>query len=176
MSSNLKLSVTPADHTAGGSSAEFVLLEYGDYQCSHCGDAYLVIKKLQEEFGPRLQYVFRHFPLTETHIYAKAAAIAAEAAAAQGKFWEMHNIMYENQNKLNSTGLVNFAQKIGLDVEQFKKDIRDEKFTSLVEDAYEEGRRLGVNYTPTYFLNGQRFGGGSKDLYTMLHSTATGNK
>ncbi|WP_255155147.1 thioredoxin domain-containing protein [Ferruginibacter sp. HRS2-29] len=172
MPSALKL--TSTDHTTGNASADIILLEYGDYQCPHCGDAYLVIKKLQEEFGPRLQYVFRHFPLTDTHIFAKPAAIAAEAAALQGRFWEMHNIMYENQSKLNSTGLVNFAQKIGLDVEQFKRDIRDEKLISLVEDSYEEGRKIGVNYTPCYFLNGQRFGGGSKDLYTMLHSASFG--
>lgn len=170
MSSSPKFSILSTDHITGDAGSEISLLEYGDYQCSHCSDAYKLIKKLQQKFGTRMSYVFRHFPLTDVHIYAKQAAIATEAAAAQNRFWDMHDIIYENQQKLSPAGLLSFATTLGLDMDKFKKDIRDKAFEEKVEASYEEGRRNGVNFTPFYVLNGQRFTGGSKDLFDHLQS------
>src|ERR1700712_4600720 len=116
MASVLKIPVGPQDHYQGNLSAKIKLLEYGDFECPHCGDAYAIIKQIQKDFGKELVFIFQNFPTIETHIYAMQAAIAAEAAALQNKFWEMHDIMYENQNKLTFGGLRNMGKKIGLDI------------------------------------------------------------
>ncbi|MEP7145149.1 MAG: DsbA family protein [Ferruginibacter sp.] len=168
MSSVLRIAVNNNDHAEGDLSAEIVLVEYGDYQCPHCRDAYIIIKKIQKEFGPRLALVFRHFPLSEVHFYARQAAIATEAAGLQGKYWEMHDVIYENQEKLSTAGLINFAKKIGLEMSQFKLDIKDEKLETIVDTDFEGGARSGVNFTPAFFINGTRFEGGAKDLHDYL--------
>jgi protein-disulfide isomerase len=168
MSSVLRIAVNNNDHIEGDLSAAMVLVEYGDYQCPHCSNAYIIIKKIQQEFGPGLAYVFRHFPMTEVHFYARQAAIAAEAAGFQDKYWAMHNMIYENQEKLSTAGLSGFAKKIGLDMDKFKRDIHDEKLEIKVDADFEGGMRSGVNFTPTFFINGTRFEGGAKDLYDHL--------
>ncbi|MEO5889886.1 MAG: thioredoxin domain-containing protein [Ferruginibacter sp.] len=168
MSSVLRTAVNSNDHFQGDLSAPIVLLEYGDYQCPHCRNAFGIIKKIQSEFGPELTYVFRHFPLTEVHFYARQAAIAVEAAGLQDKYWEMHDTIYENQEKLSTSGLTSFAKKIGLDMSKFKSDLKSETIEKKVDDDFEGGVRSGVNFTPCFFINGVRFEGGAQDLYNSL--------
>ena len=116
--------VSARDHIEGPENAPITLVEFGDYQCPYCGAAYPVVKRLQKTLGKKLRFVFRNFPLTEAHPYALVAAEAAEAAALQGKFWEMHDLIYENQDELEPRILVAWAEKLGLDVHAFGAAIK----------------------------------------------------
>ena len=135
------------------------LVEYGDYQCGHCGYAYPIIKAVQREMGNNLQFVFRNFPLNEPHPDAFKAAVAAEAAALQNKFWEMHDIIYENQERLDWESLTIYAEKIGLNADRFQDDIQKDTVTDKVESDFESGIRSGVNGTPSFFINGEKYDG-----------------
>jgi protein-disulfide isomerase len=159
MSAHLKPPVSSKDHVQGNNKASLELVEYGDYQCGHCGHAYPIIKSIQQELGNNLKFVFRNFPLSEPHPDAFNAAVAAEAAALQNKFWEMHDILYENQENLNGEALVLYAQKIGLDVICFQADIQKDTVTGKVENDFESGIRSGVNGTPSFFINGEKYDG-----------------
>jgi len=172
MSSHLKPPVNEKDHSEGTAEATIELVEYGDYQCPHCGAAYPVIKKIQERFAPQIRFVFRNFPLAEIHPFAVDAAIAAEAAAMQRKFWEMHDMIFENQASLGTGGLKKMAAAIGLDMEIFESDLQLEVLQAKVEADFESGVRSGVNGTPSFFINGNKFDGGAKDLYNMLLETS----
>ena len=160
MPSHLKPPVGDQDHIQGTDDAVIELVEYGDYECPHCGAAYPVIKKIEKKFGTQIRFIFRNFPLTESHEHAMAAAIASEAAALQHKFWEMHDIIFENQRSLSEAGLLKLAGSIGLDVEPFKKDITKENLQEKVESDFESGIRSGVNATPTFFINGEKYNDG----------------
>ena len=155
----LKFPVTENDHWQGNTAAKIELVEYGDYQCPHCGHSYPIVKAIQEIMGDDLKFVFRNFPLSYIHRQAKAAALAAEAAALQNKFWEMHDIIFENQGRLEPTDLFSYAQAIGLDLEKFRHDIRLEKILEKVESDIESGARSGVNGTPSFFVNGKKWEG-----------------
>jgi protein-disulfide isomerase len=170
--SKLRPEVTSNDHIQGNANASVELVEYGDYQCPHCGRAYPIIKKIQKKMGDNLKFVFRNFPLSEVHPYAKMLAIAAEAAGAQGKFWEMHDIIFENQNNLNHIDLLEYAESLGLDVEQFEKDCNSRTYSDRVEEDFESGLRSGVNGTPGFFVNGEKYNGiwEDKELLTFLQS------
>ena len=159
MSGHLKPAVSSKDHIQGNTNASLELVEYGDYQCSHCGHAYPIIKAIQQELGDRLKFVFRNFPLTESHPDAFNAAVAAEAAALQNKFWEMHDIVYENQESLDGEDLVAYAKKIGVDVVRFQDDIKKDTITAKVQNDFESGVRSGVNGTPSFFINGEKYDG-----------------
>ena len=159
MSSHLQPAIGGQDHVQGPAQAPLKLVEYGDYQCSYCGQAYGFVKAAQQALGDKLEFVFRNFPLTEVHPHAQRAALAAEAAAAQGKFWEMHDALYEHQNQLDEAHLVGFAQQLGLDVEKFKQDMRAGAPAAKVEADFESGVRSGVNGTPSFFVNDQKFDG-----------------
>ena len=152
----LRVPVNQNDHIQGSENAPIELVEYGDYQCPYCGEAYPEIKALQKKMGKNLKFVFRNFPLTQMHENAKNAALAAEAAGAQGKFWEMHNMLYENQNSLKEENLVSYAEKIGLDVDRFKNDLQNKTFISKVEGDFEGGMKSGVNSTPSFYVNGEK--------------------
>ena len=160
------------DHFEGQADAPIILVEYGDYQCPHCGAAYPVIKKIQETFATQIKFVFRNFPLSESHPMAFAAAVATEAAALQDKFWEMHDIIFENQRGLSNEALFRMAKQIGLDVEQFSNDIQKDALSDKVEADFESGIRSGVNGTPSFFVNGTKFDGGAEDLFRMFQSNA----
>src|ERR1700722_18584079 len=121
--SSLAIPVNAQDHTQGLSSAPVTLVEYGDYECPHCGHAYPIIKAVQKKLGPKLRFVFRNFPLSNMHPFAQLAAEAAEAAGAQGKFWEMHDAIYENQESLGEEMLEGLAKKLKLDIDSFNNDI-----------------------------------------------------
>lgn len=157
--SHLQPAVSSQDHTQGASSAPLQLVEYGDYQCSYCGQAYPAIKAAQQALGDKLTFVFRNFPLPEAHPNAQKAAVAAEAAAAQGKFWEMHDALYEHQNHLDAAHLLSYAQELGLDITQFKSDLHKSSVVAKIEADFESGIRSGVNGTPSFFVNGQKYEG-----------------
>jgi protein-disulfide isomerase len=155
----LKTPVSNADHYQGNEDAPIVLVEYGDYQCPHCGRAYPVIKNIQKKMGGKLKFVFRNFPLAEAHPDATHAAIAAEAASAQDKFWQMHDILFENQQRLDDAHLVKYAEKTGLDINKFETDFEKPVYAEKVENDFESGLHSGVNGTPSFFINGEKYNG-----------------
>lgn len=149
--------ISGRDHIQGNMLAIIELVEYGDYQCPHCGRAYPLIKAIQETFGHDLKFVFRNFPLSEIHPQAHIAALSTEAAGLQGKFWEMHDVIFENQGRLTASDLSGYARWIGLDMEQFKIDLVKDELEEKVEADFESGLRSGVNGTPTFFINGEKY-------------------
>ncbi|KQT35564.1 disulfide bond formation protein DsbA [Chryseobacterium sp. Leaf405] len=165
---SLKPAVSKNDHTQGNQNADIVVVEYGDYQCPYCGAAYPVLKELMKEFGTQIKFVFRNFPLSEIHEYARSAALAAEAANLQGKFWEMHDAIYENQEDMNENFLLELAEKLDLNISQFKKDIESSALAEKVDSDFESGVLSGVNGTPSFFINGNKFNGGAEDLLQLI--------
>jgi protein-disulfide isomerase len=154
------------DHFKGDRKSSIILVEYGDLQCPYCGEAYPVIKEIEKKFKTQLAFVFRHFPLREVHPYAEAAAVATEAAARQGKFWEMHDLIYENQMKLGPEFLSQSARQLHLDMHAFLQDINDEELADKVEASFESGVISGVNGTPSFYINGTKYEG-SYDLRSL---------
>ncbi len=153
----LTIPVGADDHAQGPATAGVTLVEYGDYQCPHCGRAYPIIKAIQARFGDRLRFVFRNMPLQNAHPQAELAAEAAEAAGAQGKFWEMHDAIYEHQRELGPDLVRLLAHRLRLDVPKFEADLAAHRFRARVEHDFNSGVRSGVNGTPTFFLNGERY-------------------
>ena len=153
--------VSERDHAEGRADAPLTLVEYGDYQCPYCGEAYPVIKRLQKALGKKLRFVFRNFPLTQAHPYALIAAEAAEAAGLQGKFWQMHDLIYENQVDLEPDILPSWAERVGLDLTEFGKAIKEGAVTKRIKEDRASGIRSGVNGTPCFFINGARYDGDS---------------
>ena len=147
------------DHAEGPADATLTLVEYGDYQCPYCGAAYPVVKRLQKTLGKKLRFVFRNFPLTQAHPYALITAEAAEAAALQGKFWEMHDLLFEEQHLLKPEIIPSWAKRIGLNLEQFGNDIKQGVVEKRIKEDRQSGIRSGVNGTPTFFINGIRYDG-----------------
>ena len=156
---HLTLPVGARDHIQGTDDATITLVEYGDYECPHCGRAYPIVKAVQRHFGPKLRFVFRNFPLNEAHPHAEAAAETAEAAAAQGRFWEMHDLLFENQRALAFDDLVVYATNAGLDVTRYVGELKERVHLPRVKEDFTSGVRSGVNGTPTFFINGARFDG-----------------
>jgi protein-disulfide isomerase len=165
--SGLTPPVGPQDHAQGSDTAPVTLVEYGDYQCPYCGRAYPIVKEIVKQMGPKLRFIFRNFPLSEIHPDAEHAAEAAESAAAQGKFWEMHNVIFENQRDLSDKGLESLAKKAKVDVKRLRKDLEEETYGPRVRTDFMSGVRSGVNGTPTFFINGERHEG-SWDLPSLL--------
>jgi protein-disulfide isomerase len=163
----LSQSVTERDHTHGPKSAPLTLVEYGDYECPHCGEAYPITKEIQRQLGNRLCFVFRNFPLTTIHPHAQHAAEAAEAAAEQGKFWEMHDHLFENQQALDDAHLRQYASLLELDLARFQRDMAEHAYAARVREDFRSGVRSGVNGTPTFFINAVRHDD-SWDLVTLL--------
>lgn len=156
----LRLPVSERDHIQGNPEAEIELVEYGDYECPHCAAAHPEIKKLQQQMGDRMKFVFRNFPLMNMHKHALKAAIASEVAGELGHFWEMHDRLLENQRHLNDPDLVQYAKEIGLDAEKFEANFSKPQYKEKVEEDLESGLRSGVNGTPSFFVNGQKYEGG----------------
>jgi protein-disulfide isomerase len=144
------------DHIQGPGDAAVTLVEYGDYECPYCGAAYPIINEVQARMGERLRFVFRNFPITTSHAHAEQAAEAAEAAASQGRFWPMHDLLFENQRRLRDPDLRAYAEKLGLDVELFDKDLAEHVHAARVHEDFMSGVRSGVNGTPTFYINGAR--------------------
>lgn len=163
----LTVPVGTRDHSAGSHTAPITLVEYGDYECPHCGAAYPIVKELQRVLGDRLRFVFRNFPLTQIHPHAEHAAESAEAAGAQGKFWEMHDWLFEHQRHLADAQLVRAAEAVGLDAARFQRELEEGIHQARVREDFMSGVRSGVNGTPTFFINGQRHDA-SFDTDTLL--------
>jgi len=155
----LSIPISADDHLQGDLDAEVNLVEFGDYQCPSCGEAYPIVKRLQQHFGKRLLFVFRNFPLTQMHPQAEAAAEAAEFAAAHGKFWEMHDLLYENQEHLGDELFKTLAGKLDLSSADLLHAIADHTYQARVRADFGGGIRSGVNGTPTFYINGVRNNG-----------------
>ena len=147
------------DHTRGPKDAPVTLVKYGDYECPYCGQAHPVLKELQERVGEQVSFVFRHFPLDSVHPRARRAAQAAEAAASQGRFWDMHDLLYENQSKLSEEDLMRYAAELGLDLRRFKEDLANDHHAWRIEEDRLGGNRAGVEGTPGFFVNGVKYTG-----------------
>ena len=155
--------VSERDHAAGDPLAPVTLVEYGDYECPHCGMAYPIVKSIQRRLGRKLRFAFRNFPLAESHPHARHAAESAEAAADQGKFWQMHDALFENQDRLEDDDLVALARHLRLDAQWIARALEEGTYTARVREDFRSGVRSGVNGTPTFFVNGQRYDGAWPD-------------
>jgi protein-disulfide isomerase len=155
----LKVPVSVDDHVQGDDHALVTLVEYGDYECPHCGHAYPIVKRVQEHFGRGLRFVFRNFPLSNAHPSAEIAAETAEYAATQRRFWEMHDAIFENQASLSPPMLIELAESLGLSAEALDRALKEGNFRSRVRADFVGGVKSGVNGTPTFFINGNRHDG-----------------
>jgi protein-disulfide isomerase len=163
----LVVPVSDRDHIKGPATAPVTLVEYGDYECPYCGLAYVVLKEVEQQLGDRVRFVFRHFPLTNAHPHAFRAAEAAEAAGAQGRFWPMHDTLYEHQQALDDRHLFLYAEELGLDPFEFERAMAENTFAERIRADFMGGVRSGVNGTPTFFINGVRHDG-SYNLESMM--------
>jgi protein-disulfide isomerase len=154
--STLKVNVSSQDHAQGDPEAPVTLVEYGDYECPHCGRAYPIVKQIQKHFGKRVRFVFRNFPLNEIHPHAEGAAESAEFAAAHRKFWQMHDLLFENQERLSEVLYLEIAKSLGLEAPGLRKALETREFAERVHSDFSGGVRSGVNGTPTFFINGKR--------------------
>jgi protein-disulfide isomerase len=146
------------DHIQGRDSAQVTLVEYGDYECPYCGQAYPIVKQVQKRLENKLRFVFRNFPITQIHPHAQHAAEAAEAAAVQNKFWDMHDYLFEHQKALDDVYLEQYAKKIRIDnISKFKYELEQRVYGARVREDFLSGVRSGVNGTPTFFINGIRY-------------------
>lgn len=170
----LRVAVTSADHMDGPADAGLVLVEYGDYECPHCGAAHKIVQRLKHDLRPNLLFVYRNFPLTEVHPYAFPAAAAAEAAGLQTQFWQMHDRLFEHQDRLDPASLIDHARALRLNVDQFVDDAQRPDLQSRIAADFEGGARSGVNGTPTFFANGVRVDGGYS--YDILAAALTGSR
>ena len=149
--------ISKRDNVQGPDGAPVTLVEYGDYECPYCGQAYPIIKNIQTNSGDDLRFVFRNFPLTQVHPHAQQAAEAAESAASQNKFWEMHDRLYEHQSELENEDLKKHAAALGLDVPIFEHELSGHVHAGRIREDFISGIRSGVNGTPTFYLNGKRY-------------------
>jgi protein-disulfide isomerase len=153
---SLRVPVGDQDHIQGNTDAKCTLVEYGDYECPHCGRAYPIVKRVQKHFGKKLRFVFRNFPLAEMHPHAESAAESAEFAGAHGKFWEMHDALFENQGQLSGALYLKLAQQVGLSPLDLRAAVEQREYLPKVKADFTGGVRSGVNGTPTFFINGKR--------------------
>ncbi len=167
----LKVAVSQTDHIQGDENAPITLVEYGDYECPYCGAAYPIVKRIQKHFKKDLRFVFRNFPLIESHPNAGIAAMTAEFAATKNKFWEMHDLLYENQEFLDMPNLVKYAESLDLSAADLQMAIEKEIFADKIKNDFMGGVRSGVNGTPTFFINGIRYNGSFEyeNLLTALN-------
>jgi protein-disulfide isomerase len=157
--SRLRAPITQYDHVSGSANAAVTLVEYGDYECPHCGLAHPIVKLVRARFDKQLRFVFRHFPLSQVHPNAESAAEAAEYAGAHGRFWEMHDGIYENQERLGLPLLFALAASLGLSESGLRTALVNGEFEPKVRSDFLGGVRSGVNGTPTFFINGERHNG-----------------
>ena len=166
---NLTETANSTDHVLGASGARVTLVEYGDFECPHCKQAAGAMKLLLARFEQRVRFIFRHFPLEEVHPHAMHAAQAAECAGAQGKFWQMHDLLFENQGHLKPEQLAGLARRLGLDMARYTAELDDEIYLQRVREHQASGNASGVRATPTFYLNG-RLQDVSYGLHVLLES------
>ena len=157
------------DHIQGPIDATVTLVQYGDYECPYCGEAYPIVKEVQARMGERLRFVFRNFPISTSHPHAERAAEAAEAASAQGRFWEMHDTLYEHQKRLRDEDLRAYAEHLELDLDRFDKEMAEHVHAERIHEDFMSGVRSGVNGTPTFYINHVRHDD-SYDADTLLEA------
>ena len=168
----LAVPVNPADHNLGPSHAPLTLVEYGDFECPNCKQAAPAVKLLLQRFTGRVRFVWRHFPLEEVHLHALQAALASEVAAGQGKFWPMHDLLFENQRHLKPAQLRTYAERLELDLRRYDADMGDTVFLQRVREDIDGAARSGVRATPTFFVNGvlQDVSGGMQGLFDKVEA------
>jgi protein-disulfide isomerase len=171
MSSHLIPPIGPDDHARGPADAPLTLVEYGDYECPYCGRAHPIVRSIQRRLGDQLRFVFRHFPLAQVHLHAEHAAEMAEAAADRGKFWAMHDLLYENRSALEDEDLIGYAASLRIDPAWAAAALRSHAFADRVREDFLSGVRSGVNGTPTFFINGVRHEG-AWDEESLLEALA----
>jgi protein-disulfide isomerase len=169
--SRLLLPIRPEDHVYGAETAEITLVEYGDYECPECGRLFHAIHRLQESSPDRLRIAFRHYPLSGIHPHALLASEAAEAAGEQRMFWEMHELLFRNQDRLDRKHLVGYAEQLQLDVKRFVHELKTSVYADRVREDFRRGVQNGVYGTPGLFVNGIRYGGPYDDQ-SILHAAA----
>jgi protein-disulfide isomerase len=157
--SGLTPPVSPRDHAIGPADARVTLVEYGDFECPHCGAAYGLVQAARKAFGGNLRFVFRHFPLRASHPRALPAAQAAEAAAEQGRFWEMHDRLYRHQAQLTDEAFLRHARELGLDLDRFRLSLESPVHERRIRDDLASAGASGARGTPTLFINGERYAG-----------------
>lgn len=160
----LRIPVSEKDHIQGSAEAPITLVEYGDYECPYCGMAFPVLKRLQNRLGDNIRFVFRNFPIIQSHPLAEAAAEAAEFAGGQGRFWEMHDRIYEEQRRLGGPLILELVQELQLPVEAFQEALAQGTYRLRVKEDFMGGVRSGVNATPSFFINGEKFSGNATEL------------
>jgi protein-disulfide isomerase len=170
MSGTLTQPVGDVDHVAGAANAPVTLVEYGDFECPSCRKAWPMVKELQRRLGKNLRFVFRNFPLTKLHPNAEHAAEAAEAASAQGAFWQMYDRLFERQFALEDDNLIEYASELGLDADRMRVALEGGTYRARVKEDVLSGLKSGVNGTPTFFINGERYDGphGTEPLFEAL--------
>jgi formate-nitrite transporter family protein len=151
--------VTADDHIRGPADAAVTILEYGDYECPYCRGAFRDVHRLVDQHPTLIQFVFRNFPIPQLHPNAEQAAEAAEAAAAQGKFWEMYELLLQPYSHLDTDSLVTYAEVVGLDIARFRRDLTDRAYAGRIERDVQQGIKNGVNATPKFYVNGERVDG-----------------
>jgi protein-disulfide isomerase len=174
---NKKLNVSTniaTEHIQGSIDSPISLIEYGDYECPYTGMAHPIVKEIMKRFNTKVYFVFRNFPLNDIHPNAQHSAEAAEAAAAQGKFWEMHDYLFEHQKALDDSHLLLYAEKLGLDTNKFKNEMSGHTYAPLIKESLKSGIDSGVQGTPTFFVNGNRYQN-SWDLETFSNFLKTLN-
>ena len=161
------LPLRESEHLRGSPRAVVTLVEYGDYECPGCAEAYWIIRRLQERLGEKMRFVYRHYAFARLHPHAELAAQAAEAAGAQGKFWEMHDLLFENWHSLERKDLLAYARRLDLDTDRFARELKSEMYLPRVREDFKTGVQNGVYGTPGLFVNGVRHDG-SYDFDTLL--------
>ena len=144
-----------SDHCIGAPDAGLVLLEYGDYECTSCANAQPLVRHLIESFGNQMKLIYRHYPLTQIHPHAELAAEAAEAAGAQGRFWEMHELLFQNSAHLKMPAMLNYAEALELDLSRFEGEMKDRIYLQRIQAHRHSGDLLELKGTPAFFLNGK---------------------
>ena len=150
---HLVVPVSELDHSQGPATAAITLVQYGDYECPYTRQSTNIVRAIQQQLGDKLRFIFRNFPLTEIHPHALHAALAAEAAAMQGKFWQMHDYIFHHQHTLEASDLEQFAEAVGLDMQQYARALAEQRSLARIEEDVEGGERSGVQGTPTFFID-----------------------
>ena len=165
------------DHVKGPANAPVTMVEYGDFECPDCGAAYPTVNELIERMGDKLRFVYRYYPLVESHPHAEHAAEVAEAAAAQGKFWEMFDVLYQNQRHLSDAHLIEYAKSVGLDTDLLDREMKAGTYTKRIEEDLDSGDASGLEGTPTFYINGQYYDGAyNVDAFQEALEQAAGSK
>jgi protein-disulfide isomerase len=174
---HLVVPVSERDHHQGSATAAVTLVQYGDYECPYTRQSTTIVRAIQQQLGEQLRFVFRNFPLAEIHPHALHAALAAEAAASQGKFWQMHDYIFHHQHTLEDADLEQFAEEVGLDMEHYARDMIQQRHLPRIEEDVEGGERSGVQGTPTFFINGVFYRGSweKEALLATLEAASRGS-